>query len=677
VTGGKIKFNRVHLAAAALIVIVAALYFSDELRFYKLSVTVPEEGLTYDFDDNTLQNWVSTSQYIEVENGRVKASASGSGGTQTYLYSFDVDFEGWTEYTWDDSDSVVASSKYVKIDNQAVKFYVHGHVNTYGGHVRVGSLLKKEFDFTKGQTVTVKLTYQASGEGGQNIIKAYESLSGRPGSLLQTWTVPDSGSWTAMEIDLSDVKGKSVILYVGAELSRMLGGGGADADTSRTRTFYVDRMEITVDQPAFTTEGYLEQEFSFTKGFSRGTIDAITLQVDYASEAGWTGFWGVQIYEGSIQLASWQFTKGYLAWSTFTQNIRDLVAGKSVKIRVGGVISSSASWFIDNVRISYEVKYPFITVNLQSSYPASSWVEIPVTLGVKKSGLLVTAEIQDRGFEGITDSNGVAKVKVQTPVTGSYPIIFFATDPSDGVRHTVNETLNVLPILKATISAEASQHYDTPITFTVTTVDPDKEIRVDADALNVQVIKDNREVVASIEKLGTGEYLVSFTVDSAGTVKVTVDPKKSGYYSRSDEAEITVVQPKIVLTVNAPSEVNAGGQADVFVKTTDPQGNPVDADEVVVYVTGPNGNRDVLKPSRITKGTYLVTPSFPEEGLYRIEVKVSHSIYGGTSGTYTTKAVYHGLFQQIPRSEIVVPGVIGAALIGAIVLVLKRKGKLS
>jgi len=291
---------------------------------------------------------------------------------------------------------------------------------------------------------------------------------------------------------------------------------------------------------------------------------------------------------------------------------------------------------------------------------------------VKKSGLLVTAEIEDRGFEGVTDSNGVAKVKVQTPVAGSYPIIFFATDPSDGVRHTVNETLNVLPILKATVSAEASQHYDTPITFTVTTVDPDKEIRVDADALNVQVVKDANEVATTIEKLGTGEYLVSFTMDSAGTAKVTVGPRKSGYYSQSDECEITILEPKIVLTVNIPAEVEIGGQTDLFVKTTNPEGEPVDADTIAVYLTDPTGDTEILQSSRVTKGTYLVTPTFMKEGLYRVEVKASDSVYGSSSATYTIKAVSRGPFDHFPNSSLLILGGVAAAVAAAI-LVIRRK----
>jgi len=95
--------------------------------------------------------------------------------------------------------------------------------------------------------------------------------------------------------------------------------------------------------------------------------------VDYASEASWNRFWGLKIFESDVELGSWEFTKGYMAWRTFTVDVKDLVAGRTVRVKIGGVISSASRWFIDNVRIRYDVKYPFITVTLDASYPAHQW----------------------------------------------------------------------------------------------------------------------------------------------------------------------------------------------------------------------------------------------------------------------------------------------------------------
>jgi len=122
--------NRKIIAVAAVLIVAAALLCSKDQRLFKLSLTVPEKGLIYDFNDNTFQEWVCSSSYIMVENGRIKASAVGSGGTQTYPYNFDTDFEGWTEYTWDSSDNVVATVKKVSIMDQAAKFYVRGYISS-------------------------------------------------------------------------------------------------------------------------------------------------------------------------------------------------------------------------------------------------------------------------------------------------------------------------------------------------------------------------------------------------------------------------------------------------------------------------------------------------------------------------------------------------------------------
>jgi len=662
VTGKRGKINRAYYAVTVLVLVMVALYFSDELRFYRLSVTIPEEGLTYDFNNGAFQEWVSTSEYITVEKGRVKASASGSGGTQTYSCDFNNGNLGGWEILHDSAanhgyygesvgeireDALYLKAKYVWILSYPSWAYAWA---------------KQEFDFTGCESVSATLIYTSR----KAIIKAYKSVDGRQGDFITSWSIPNQAAWTETLIDLSAVADHKVFLYFGVDCSE------TTVREPDEKYLWISSLAIEAVKPAFSTEGYLEQEFSFTKGFSDATIQAISLEVDYASESSWNGFWGVRLLEGGVELGSWQFSKGYMAWNTFKQDIKSHVAGRTVKVQVGGTIYSGVAWYLDNIRIRYVLQYPFITVNLQSSYPANAWVEIPVTLGVKKSGLLVTAEIQDRGFEGITDSSGVAKVKVQTPTAGSYQITFFATDPSDGVRHTVNETLNVLPILKATISAEASQHYDTSITFTVTTVDPDKNLRIDTDALNVQVVKDAEEVATTIEKMGTGEYLVSFTVDSAGTAKVTVDPRKTGYYSQSDECEITILDPKIVLTVNIPAEVEVGGQADLYMKTTNPEGEPVDADTIAVYLTDPTGDTEGLQSSRVTKGTYLVTPTFMKEGLYRVEVKASDSVYGSSSATYTIKAVSRGPFDQIPNSSLLILGGVAAAVAVAI-LVIRRK----
>jgi len=127
----------VMLACMLVFLVVALLVLKGDVHLLRLSiVSVPQEGVAYDFNDGTFQDWTVTSPYVTVENGIVKAGAPGSGSRDTsiFTYNFNSDFEGWEKYTWDSSDSVVASSKYLKMDSKAVKFYVHGHVTTYGGH---------------------------------------------------------------------------------------------------------------------------------------------------------------------------------------------------------------------------------------------------------------------------------------------------------------------------------------------------------------------------------------------------------------------------------------------------------------------------------------------------------------------------------------------------------------
>ena len=667
----KKKSNRTVILACLLIVIVAALLvLKGDIHFLRLSVlNVPAEGVSYDFDDNTFQGWTVTSPYITVENGRVKAGAAGegSGSTTVYTYNFDLDFEGWEKYSYLDASAKVTWN--ISIQDQAARFYCKSLAWSGGNMIAFKGFLYKEFDFSNAESVTAKLLYQSSqayqragsAGAGKSKIKAYLSVNGRQGDFIKEWIIPDS-VWTTTTIDLSDLAGKKVFLYIGIEMTSW--------GDLLERELLIDQLEITVVPQPFTTEGYLEKQFSFTKGFETATIKAINLKVDYASEAEWTGFWGVKILESGIETASWQFAKGYMAWNTFTQDIKQYVAGKTVTIRIGGVITSTARWYIDNVRLEYVLEYPFLIPKLQESYPANSWANVTVLIGNQRSGVLVTAEIEGKGFQAVSDENGVANIKISTPAAaGSYQIKIFATNPDDGQRYEVTETLNVQPTIQAKIEAEPSQHYDTPIVFIVKTIDPEKNLPVDADTLQVDVYMGNVKKDVVIKRLATGEYQVSFKATEAGTATATATPIKSGYYSVADSVEITILQPKIVLTVNLPQEVQAGSEADIYIKTTTPDGDPVDS-TVTVTVRQPDGSVNTLTPARVTRGTYLQTVKCPVEGTYKVTVEAMNEIYGSTSGTYS----FHATAPPLPIFDIKVLGGAAGAAIAAVIAVLKKRG---
>jgi len=663
--------NRTVILACLLIVIVAALLvLKGDIHFLRLSVlNVPAEGVSYDFDDNTFQGWTVTSPYITVENGRVKAGAAGegSGSTTVYTYNFDLDFEGWEKYSYLDASAKVTWN--ISIQDQAARFYCKSLAWSGGNMIAFKGFLYKEFDFSNAESVTAKLLYQSSqayqragsAGAGKSKIKAYLSVNGRQGDFIKEWVIPDS-VWTTTTIDLSDLAGKKVFLYIGIEMTSW--------GDLLERELLVDQLEITVVPQPFTTEGYIEKQFSFTKGFETATIKAINIHVDYASEAEWTGFWGVKILESGIETASFQFTKGYMAWNTFTQDIKQYVAGKTVTIRIGGVITSTARWYIDNVRLEYVLEYPFLIPKIQESYPANSWANVTVLIGNQRSGILVTAEIEGKGYQAISDENGVANIKIFTPAAaGSYTVKIFATNPDDGQRYEVTEKLNVQPTIQAKIEAEPSQHYDTPIVFIVKTVDPEKNLPVDADTLQVDVYMGSVKKDVVIERLATGEYQVSFTATEAGTAIATTTPIKSGYYSKSDSVEITILQPKIVLTVNVPREVQAGGEADIYIKTTTPDGDPVDS-TITVTVRQPDGSVDTLTPARVTKGLQVCSVKCPVEGTYQITVEAMNEVYGSTSGTYS----FHATAPPLPIFDIkLLGGVIGVAVV-AVIAVLKKRG---
>jgi len=675
------KSNRTVILACLLIVVVAALLvFKGDIHFLRLSVlNVPAEGVSYDFNDNTFQGWTVTSNYITVENGRVKAGATGvgSGGTSTYTCNFDSGLEGWSE-------SVSGTDVDVSIQDGAVRLY--GKAVSSGSVATATARISKEFDFSTAQSITLEIFYKLSGAQDaigpglygdcwayrEVTIKAYESVNGRVGSLIKRWRIAyyatkgsQSTPWTTGSFNLTELSGQPVFLCIEVIAK-------VEYYTSSKyawQEMLLDQLTVTVVHQPFTAEGYIEKDFSFTKGFETATIKAINLQVDYASEAEWMGFWGVKILESGIETASWQFTKGYMAWNTFTQDIKQYVAGKTVTIRIGGFITSTARWYIDNVRLEYVLEYPFLIPKLQESYPANSWANVTVLIGNQRSGVLVTAEIEGKGFQAVSDENGVANIRIFTPAAaGSYSIKIFATNPDDGQRYEITETLNVQPTIQAHIEAEPSQHYDTPITFIVKTTDPEQNLPVDADTLQVDVYMDGVKKDVVIERLATGEYQVSFTATNAGTASVTATPIKSGYYSKSDSVEITVLQPKIVLTVNVPQEVQAGGEADIYIKTTTPDGDPVDS-TVTVTVRFPDGSVNTLTPARVTKGTYLQTVKCPAEGTYQVTVEAMNEIYGSTSGTYS----FHATTPSPPIFDIKVIGGAAGATIVAVIAVLKRR----
>jgi hypothetical protein len=496
---------------------------------------------------------------------------------------------------------------------------------------------------------------------GKGVIRVYYSVNGNKGDFIQEWIIPDS-VWTYGEFDLSSLAGKTVFLYVG-----IFADCWGDVVE---RKLYIDELEIATTPKPFTTEGYIEAEFSFTHGFEGATIKQILLKVDYASEAEWTGFWGVRILDSGVEVASFPFTKGYMAWNTFSQDIKQYVAGKTVTIRIGGVITSAARWFIDNVRLEYVLEYPFLTLQLQPSYPANSWGNLTVLVGRQQSGVLVTAEIEGRGFQAVSDQNGVAVINVLMPPVGSYPIMVFATNPEDWQLYQVDGTVTVLPVIQARIEAEPSQHYDTPITFIVKTSDPDGNVPVDADTLSVEILMGGVRLTPTIERLATGEYQVSFTASQEGTVSVSVTPLKSGYHSVPDGVEIAVLQPRLVLTVNIPQEAAAPGHVEVYVKTTTPDGGLIDS-TVTAILKHPDGTSRSYTASRVTRGTYLLVLSLPEAGVYQITVQASNDLYGSSSGTYTLTAKA----QAVPfLDDVRVIGGAAAAAIAAIIAVLKRRG---
>jgi len=665
------KSNKTVIFACLLIVIVAALLvLKGDIHFLRLSVlNVPAEGVSYDFNGNTFQAWTVTSPYITVENGRIKAGAAGegSGSPTVYTYNFDLDFEGWEKYSYLDASAKVTWN--ISIQDQTARFYCKSQALS-GNMIAFKGFLYKMFDFSNAESVTAKLLYQSSqtyqkagsARAGKSKIKAYLSVNGRQGDFIKEWIITDS-TWTTTTIDLSDLAGKKILLYIGIEMTSW--------GDLLERELLIDQLEITVVPQPFTTEGYVEKQFSFTKGFETATIKAINLQVDYASEAEWTGFWGVKILESGVEKASFQFTKGYMAWNTFTQDIKQYVAGKTVTIRIGGVITSTARWYIDNIRLEYVLEYPFLILKLQESYPANSWANVTVLIGNQRSGVLVTAEIEGKGYQAVSDENGVANIKIFTPAAaGSYQIKIFATNPDDGQRYEVTETLNVQPTIQARIEAEPSQHYDTPIVFIVKTIDPEKNLPVDADTLQVNVYMGSVKKDVVIERLATGEYQVSFTATEAGTATATAKPIKSGYYSVADSVEITVLQPKIVLTVNLPQEAQAGGEADIYIKTTTPDGELVDS-TVTVTVRSPDGSADTFTPARVTKGTYLQNMRCSAEGTYQVTVQAMNEVYGSTSGTYSFRATAPAL----PIFDVKMLG--GAAgAIAAVIAVLKKRGKI-
>jgi len=302
--------NSVKLAALLIVMVAALLILKGDINFLRLSVlNVPAEGVSYSFDDNTLQGWVSTSQYITVENGRVKAEASEpGGGTQTYRYTFDADFEGWQNITDTASSHGGYGQAVTEVrDHAAYLKAAYVYILSYPSWAY--AWIKKEFDFTGAQSVKASFICISQ----EAVVKAYKSVGGRQGDFIGSWDIPSYNTWTTVEMDLSQLAGQRVFLYFGVECPEKT------VREDETKTLWIDNLEITTTAPVFTTEGYIEKEFSFTKGFKTATIKAINLQVDYASEAEWTGFWGVKILESGIEKASFQFTKGYMAWNTFTQ----------------------------------------------------------------------------------------------------------------------------------------------------------------------------------------------------------------------------------------------------------------------------------------------------------------------------------------------------------------------
>jgi len=203
----------------------------------------------------------------------------------------------------------------------------------------------------------------------------------------------------------------------------------------------------------------------------------------------------------------------------------------------------------------------------------------------------------------------------------------------------------------------------------VKTTDPEQNLPVDADTLQVDAFVDGVKKDVVIERLATGEYQVSFTASNAGSASVTATPIKSEYYSKSDSVEIAVLQPKIVLTVNIPQEVQAGGEADIYIKTTTPDGDPVDS-TITVTVREPDGSVNTLTPARVTKGTYLQTVKCKTDGTYQVTVQAMNSVYGSTSGTYS----FHATVPSMPFFDVRLIGVAGVA-VAVTLIILKKKGR--
>ena len=219
--------NSVKLAALVIVVVAVLLVLKGDIHFLRLSVlNVPAEGVSYDFDDNTFQDWTVTSPYITVENGGVKAGAAGegSGSTKVYTYNFDLDFEGWEKYSYLDASAKVTWN--ISIQDQAARFYCKSLAWSGGNMIAFKGFLYKEFDFSNAESVTAKLLYQSSqayqragsAGAGKSKIKAYLSVNGRQGDFIKEWIIPDS-VWTTTTSDLSDLAWKKVFLYIGIEMT--------------------------------------------------------------------------------------------------------------------------------------------------------------------------------------------------------------------------------------------------------------------------------------------------------------------------------------------------------------------------------------------------------------------------------------------------------------------------
>jgi len=122
--------------------------------------------------------------------------------------------------------------------------------------------------------------------------------------------------------------------------------------------------------------------------------------------------------------------------------------------------------------------------------------------------------------------------------------------------------------------------------------------------------------------------------------------------------------------VNVPQEVQAGSEADIYIKTTTPDGDPVDS-TVTITVRQPDGSVNTLTPVRVTKGTYLLQLDVPLfEGTYQVTVKAMNEFYGSSSGTYSFSATA----PPLPIFDWKVLGGAAGAAMAAIIVVLKKRG---